>query len=77
MSLTDDRIHCEISDNGVGRKKAAEIKALKNIHYSSAAIPNIKERLIMLDGQYKLEIIDLIENGVAIGTKVVLDLPYR
>ena len=77
MSLIDDRIHCEISDNGVGRKRAAEIKALKNIHYSSAAIPNIKERLIMLDGHYKLEIIDLIENGVAIGTKVVLDLPYK
>ncbi|MFY8019633.1 MAG: tetratricopeptide repeat-containing sensor histidine kinase [Bacteroidia bacterium] len=77
LSLSGERVLCELRDNGVGRKKAAEIKAKKNLHYTSAAIPNIKERLIMLHGKYKLEIIDLIENGVATGTKVVLELPYK
>jgi tetratricopeptide (TPR) repeat protein len=77
LSLSGEKVLCELSDNGVGRKKAAEIKAKKNLHYSSAAIPNIKERLIMLDGQYKLEIIDLVEKGIGVGTKVILELPYR
>ncbi|MFY8108078.1 MAG: tetratricopeptide repeat-containing sensor histidine kinase [Bacteroidia bacterium] len=77
LSLSGEKVLCELSDNGVGRKKAAEIKAKKSLHYSSAAIPNIKERLIMLDGQYKLEIIDLVEKGIGVGTKVILELPYR
>lgn len=77
LSLSGEKVICELSDNGVGRKKAAEIKAKKSLHYSSAAIPNIKERLIMLDGQYKLEIIDLMDKGIALGTKVILELPYK
>jgi tetratricopeptide (TPR) repeat protein len=77
LSLSGEKVLCELTDNGVGRKKALEIKAKKTIHYSSAAIPNIKERLIMLDGQYKLEIIDLVEKGIGVGTKVILELPYR
>lgn len=77
FSLLNDLIHCEIVDNGVGRKVAAEIKAKKSIHYSSAAIPNIKERLIMLSGNYHMEIVDLYNDEGASGTKVILDLPYK
>lgn len=77
FSLLKDLIHCEIEDNGVGRKLAAEIKAKKSVHYSSAAIPNIKERLIMLSGNYHLEIVDLYNDDGPSGTKVILDLPYK
>lgn len=79
--LKDDSIICEITDNGVGRERAAQIKQGKNIHYRSAAIPNIEERLNVLQKetgvQVSLTITDLmdVENGA--GTRVVLVIPYR
>jgi tetratricopeptide (TPR) repeat protein len=72
-------MHCVIRDNGVGRKEAATIKAHKKVHYQSAAMPNIKERLDILrqthGAQIKLEITDLEESGNALGTQADLYLP--
>lgn len=79
--LKDDSIICEITDNGVGRERAAQIKQGKNIHYRSAAIPNIEERLNVLQKetgvQVSLTITDLMDGENAAGTRVVLVIPYR
>jgi two-component system, LytTR family, sensor kinase len=81
LKLHQENILVEIEDNGVGRKRAAEIKSSKELRYASAAIPNIKERLLMLNGNsnasIQMQIIDLEENGKAMGTKVVLEIPYQ
>jgi len=81
LKLDKDCIVCEITDNGVGREKAAGIKAAKTIHYQSAALPNIKERLEMLNAEtaqeVKLQTIDLMEDGHSAGTKVILTLPWK
>lgn len=81
FALSGNNLLCEIEDNGVGREKAAEIKAQKNIHYQSAAIPNIKERIQILQNEkgseIKLEIQDVVVNDKAAGTKVVLFMPYQ
>ncbi|MCF8448057.1 MAG: histidine kinase [Bacteroidia bacterium] len=81
LKLHQENILVEIEDNGVGRKRAAEIQSSKELRYTSAAIPNIKERLVMLKGSsnvsIQMRIIDLEENGIATGTKVVLEIPYQ
>ena len=81
LRLQDETLVCEITDNGVGREKALEIKAAKNIRYQSTAIPNIQERLKMLQSETSqkidLRIIDLAENGVSTGTKAILTLPIH
>lgn len=81
LKLNNECVIIEITDNGVGRTKAAEIKASKAIRYSSAAMPNIYERLKMLKAETGQEIdlvlIDLTENGHATGTQALLTLPWR
>ncbi len=75
-----DTIYCEIRDNGVGRQRASQIKAEKTQHYQSAAIPNITERLSLLQkatsSEVQLTIVDLMENGNPVGTKAQLYIPY-
>ncbi|MEN9448490.1 MAG: hypothetical protein RJA25_1780 [Bacteroidota bacterium] len=68
---------CEITDNGIGRAKAAELN-LKKQHKSLGTIIT-KEMFETLhkirDTNYHVEIIDLLdENGQAIGTKVVVKM---
>ena len=81
LKLNNECVIIEITDNGVGRTKAAEIKASKAIRYSSAAMPNIYERLKMLKAETGQEIdlvmIDLTENDQAAGTQAILTLPWR
>lgn len=81
LKQQDGNVVCTIIDNGVGRLKAAEIKAAKNTRYQSTAIPNISERLKMLQFEtgkaVSLEITDLTENGLPSGTKAVLILPCQ
>lgn len=81
LTLSGNNILCEITDNGVGREKAAEIKSQKNIRYQSAAIPNIKERISILQNEnnsdIKLEIEDVIADHQIAGTKVILLMPFH
>lgn len=81
FTLENDMIHCEVIDNGVGREKAQEIKAKKQVHYQSAAIPNVKSRLEIIQHELKsnvqLEIIDCFENDQPSGTQVLINLPTR
>lgn len=81
LQKREDTIVCTIKDNGVGRRKAAEIKSRKKIHYQSSAIPNIRERLEILqrenEQRIQLEIADLTESGEETGTRVSLTLPFQ
>lgn len=74
-------LHCTIQDNGVGRLQAAEIKKQKKKFYKSSALPNIKERLALIEKniglKLDLKIVDLNENEKAKGTLVNLSLPLR
>jgi len=81
LKLDKECIVVDITDNGVGREKASEIKASKSIRYRSAAIPNIYERLKMLKLETNQEIdlvmVDLTENDQIAGTKAILTLPWK
>jgi tetratricopeptide (TPR) repeat protein len=76
------QILCEITDNGIGRARAAEIKKHKQRYYKSQAFSNVKERLQLFDVQgeanLRFEVTDLYdEQGEPSGTKVELWMPFR
>ena len=81
MQLQNELLLCEIEDNGVGRKAAREIKAQKQKHYQSHAIPNIRERLDIMQSNsemnIELDITDLEFEGKPNGTLVKLEIPVR
>lgn len=73
----DNSILCEIEDNGVGRKKAAEYEAGIKKDHKSAALEITRERLEQMNEPGKpkssMKIIDLEdEEGNPLGTKVVI-----
>lgn len=72
---------CSIQDNGVGRKKAAEIKERSQLKHRSFATKATLRRLelVNLDRKDKIElqINDLEKDGFATGTKVVLKIPVN
>ena len=75
-------VHCEITDNGIGRKKAEEY----NLRYrtknnKSIAINIIQDRINILNQnadvhKASLQIVDLYnELKKATGTKIIIHLP--
>ena len=73
---------CEITDNGVGRKRSAEIKERQKSQHESFSTQAIKKRFEILESHFQnelgVEYVDLIDdNGDALGTKVILKLPTR
>ena len=69
-----------VEDNGVGREKSHELEI--NRKHQSMATGITRERLANLGKKFRqkfvLQIEDLkAESGVAIGTRVVLEVPYR
>lgn len=67
---------CEITDNGIGRKKSQEIQERRAKSYQSFSTQANKKRLNLIQEsssmRISLAIIDLKKNERAIGTKVVL-----
>ncbi|MEA3444229.1 MAG: tetratricopeptide repeat protein [Bacteroidota bacterium] len=75
-------IEVTITDNGIGRKKSSELKNNSQMLKKSIGLQLIKERLELLNHHGKennsFNIIDLLDKqGQAIGTKVVLSIPYE
>ena len=73
-------IQIAITDNGVGRDKAAELKESKVLKRKSVGIDITKERLDNFSKDYQnsfdVEIFDLFDDqGTASGTSVVLHIP--
>ena len=73
----EDALYCIIKDNGIGRKKASELKSMLADSHKSLGLEITKDRLSILgDHQSKepvVEVEDLHdENGMATGTKVMI-----
>jgi tetratricopeptide (TPR) repeat protein len=78
--LRNGLIMLEVTDNGIGRQKAAEIST--SVKKQSISTKLTEKRLehfrkILKEKQISYEITDLYEGGTATGTKVVMMLPYR
>ncbi|MBL7915521.1 MAG: tetratricopeptide repeat protein, partial [Bacteroidia bacterium] len=75
INVSDTFIHLRVSDDGIGRKKAAEMQSGNNRH-KSLAMGITQDRLEIFNRKWKkkakLRIIDLPENT---GTVVEIDLP--
>ncbi len=84
LTFSKDRrnlLHVMVSDDGIGIKKAEQIKSNKNKHISTG-ISNIKERISLLNEIYKsdmkVEIADLGSQGSELkGTRVSIFIYYR
>ena len=78
-AIEEENIICVVEDNGVGRKKALEIKATKNRMHRSFGTKVTQERLDLLNyGKENLigvQIEDLYENEEPKGTKVTISIP--
>ena len=75
-----NQLTCIIEDDGIGRKKAAAIKAQKQDVHKSLGLDITQERLNLLNtesgGISSVQIID-IDDGTHTGTKVILQLPLN
>lgn len=79
-SLREGLIKLEVTDNGIGREKAAETSPV--VKKQSISTKLTEKRLehfrkILREKQIRYEITDLHEEGSASGTKVVIMLPYK
>jgi tetratricopeptide (TPR) repeat protein len=76
ISTEDDFLVVEIVDDGIGRKKSAELKTANQRKHNSTGLKNIQERLQIINKVYKTDyrvsIDDLTEQG---GTRVRIYLP--
>ena len=78
----EDQLHIIIEDNGIGRKRATELKQQKVHKNKSVGINLIQERLKNFSrdnsGGHLLKIVDLYDDkGDAAGTKIVLAIPLK
>ncbi|MFY8107651.1 MAG: ligand-binding sensor domain-containing protein [Bacteroidia bacterium] len=82
LSMEDeDFVRCEIEDNGIGREAAMQIKKQKGKTHDSKAMRITDERIQILKKLYgfgpSVEVIDLVDDGIARGTMVILKLPIH
>ncbi len=79
--LKGKKIQCEVEDDGVGREKAWEAEYTERPGHKSLATEIIMDRIKLLNKKFRqkirLEIIDKRSDDLeALGTKVLIDLPY-
>lgn len=77
----EDVLKCIVTDNGIGRKKAQEIKERQLKNYPSFSTNAIKTRFEIMKAQYNQDLgityTDIIINNEFKGTKVVINLPFK
>jgi len=77
---TEHLLHVEITDDGVGRQKAAEYKSKSATRSKSFGMKMTSERIELINQLYhtqtQVAIIDLVDvQGQAAGTKIVVEIP--
>ncbi|WNJ21135.1 histidine kinase [Pontibacter sp. G13] len=76
--VSENKLECMIQDNGVGRKRASEIKRDQKRMYESFGMELTKERIEVLHAltgmEIRLEVEDLYEDQKASGTLVKISL---
>ncbi len=81
ITIKKDNAYLQISieDNGIGRERAAVLKAAKLVEKESLGISLTKERLVSytehLKGKVSIVFDDLMENNQSKGTRVILKIP--
>jgi two-component system LytT family sensor kinase len=75
-----DYVICTITDNGIGRKKSAELNKVTRHNHNSFSIEAIQKRLDLMrqekTGRLSITYTDLVdENGLASGTTVSIVIP--
>ena len=76
----DSELICIVEDNGIGRRKAHELKSSLHVEYQSKGISITTERINILNRQTEnpisVEVIDLTNSdNQPAGTRVVLHFP--
>jgi len=82
LSLENKLLTCVITDNGIGRNKAALMKSKSAEHQKSMGLQITTERLALLNQAMKAQTFFNIEDitdekGTAAGTRVILKMNYR
>ncbi len=82
LSMKENILHCIITDNGIGREKAAEMRSKTAEKEKSMGLKITTERLALLNRQKGVatffDIEDVInENGIVCGTKVILKISLK
>jgi len=82
FKLNDDKLSCSVVDDGIGRKKAEELKQKAGISRKSRGMGITRERLEMLNKDinegYSVKIIDLTDkSGKPAGTRVELLIYFQ
>jgi LytS/YehU family sensor histidine kinase len=80
LSQEDKILFCKITDDGVGRKKAAELKSKSSTH-RSMGIRITEDRITMLQREQEknfISITDLVfPDGTSAGTEVLIKIPLH
>jgi len=79
-SLRGGLIMLEVTDNGIGREKAAEVTPARKKQSISTKLTEKRLehfRKILKEKEISYEITDLFEGEAAAGTKVIIMLPYK
>ncbi|MBN8787384.1 MAG: histidine kinase [Terrimonas sp.] len=82
LEADDEILTCEITDNGIGRSKAAGFKSKSAEKNKAMGIQISAKRLALLNrennGNPSFDIIDLVDSeGYSCGTKIVLKIKYK
>ncbi len=76
----DNLLHIEITDDGIGRVRAAELKSKSADKHKSFGMQVTADRIRMINQLYNIktqtQILDLVDSyGEACGTRVTLNIP--
>jgi tetratricopeptide (TPR) repeat protein len=77
FSQQGETLEVEITDNGIGRKRSAELKTANQKKHNSTGLKNIQERLGIINKVYKAEykvFIEDLEPGPGTRVRIVLPL---
>ena len=82
LSMQDNILNCVITDNGVGRAKAEEMRSKTAEKEKSMGLKITTERLALLNREKGLHTFYEIEDvkdadGSATGTKVILNISFK
>jgi sensor histidine kinase YesM len=78
MKQHDSKLVVTITDNGIGRKKSAELKTENQKKHKSTGLRNIRERLAILNNVYRTHYeVNVADGPGGDGTVVEISLPLN
>jgi|GEM_PF-1671157 PAS domain S-box-containing protein len=83
ITQTENILHCVVEDNGIGRKRAQELRSDKNSPYESKGMKVTQDRINLLntssdDKSASVNVIDVYDtHNNSLGTRVEISIPIR